>query len=175
MNSNPTGSFDQRGSAEGSSFVARRLIGDPVGFRVSGETFLVFSALRHPLLLPIWVMLAFWSGWTFDGLGARAQAEAVGYGLAGDVDELHEAPALVAHQELGGAREAPAEGKTESESRHALAADGPPAPSRRPTVVLIAAMAEHVVPRRGAVFDPRSFFIARAWSPGRYDRGPPTI
>ena len=106
---------------------------------------------------------------------ARAQAEAVGYGLVGDVEELQEAPALVAHQELGGAREAPAEGKTESESRHALAADGPPTPSRRPTVVLIAAMAEHVVPRRGAVFDARSFFVARAWSPGRYDRGPPTI
>ena len=52
---------------------------------------------------------------------------------------------------------------------------GPPTPSRRPTVVLIAAMAEHVVPRRGAVFDARSFFVARAWSPGRYDRGPPTI
>ena len=120
-------------------------------------------------------MLAFWSGWTFDGLGARAQVEPVGYGISGDVEELNEAPALVAHQELGGAREAPAEGKTETESRQALAADTPPTPSRRPTVVLISALAEHVVPRRGAVFDPRSFYTARAWSPGRYDRGPPTI
>lgn len=135
----------------------------------------MFSALRHPLLLPIWVILAFWSGWTFDGLGARAQVETVGYGITGDVEELLEAPALVEHQELGGAREAPAGGKTETESRHALASDPPPSPSRRPTVVLIAAMAEHAVPRRGAVFDVRSFLGARAWSPGRFDRGPPTV